>query len=1129
MALAIRLAANFNGRGGMRTFTQLRARIVRALTSVLRAIDGIVQQTRSGVGIAQASAKLHCLIPLIGLTLVTPVALGSVPAQQDPLGCGGISSCQFIAPDGSGFFNHDRAGHGSSPQAACEDMVRKKNIALNTNKWTGRAVSGAGLPYQQAIFPAGSWQGANWGMAWDYGTGLLCRGFDEQGNATDFGPSYLNITKQVPAWNNQGYTCPPNATYTGGGTCQCDAGYEQGGSSPTACSKMKEENQTQVANCARCLYGKPIDPLVGAEIWYEDTGLALRGAVLKLTYDSVTGQRPTSPGNITSLVEPDGFGALWHSSLHQKLQVSPDRRGALLTIGDGRVFSFAGDGVGNFTGSGFNNTSLVTSGLRYVFTDINTGTVAVFVSTGQLESITKTDGSVLKFTYSGGSLNSVTDSDSRSVSFVYTNNLVTRIVGPDGRVITAAYDTNRNLTSLTWADGKTRNFVYENPALPWALTGVVDENGARHATFTYDSEGRALSEELAGGINKYAVSYSSGPTWTVRDTYDAATDTITRVHAWQAPVGTVVTTPNGQNLEITAQSVLGMPLPAAVSQPAGSGNVATATNRVFDAKGNVTAYDDPSGMRTCSVYDARNRVTVRVEGLSNTVACNTVTAPTDPLPSGARRIGTTWHPDWKLPEVVVGPRRKTTYVYHGRPDPFNSNVTANCTPAAPMPNGKPLPVLCKRVEQALLPSGAPDPNAASSAVSQTYDSAGRILSKTDPKGLATTLQRYSSESWSDGDPEIGKVVLLVHGDGVAGTNSIVDTSPRNRQLTAAGGAKISATQARFGSGSISFSAAGDYLSIPYTKDLDYGSSDFTVEMHVYKISNNSNASRLWNANGDLYDGLNMHIDGNGNFAVYLSTNGTSWTHSLTAVANLANGQWYHLAVSRVGTAVYAFVNGAMYTVTTSLGTASLYANPNSPRVIGGQGPSPYRILNGYVDDVRITMGKARYSSAFTPPSNTFADAAPSSGYSKGDIQSVSDAAGHVVQYLLYDGVHRVRRMVDPKGTVTDITYSPRGWVNTVTVAPPGGTARVTTYAYDGVGQLVGVSMPEGVSISYSYDAAHRLVGVTDSRGNAVTYSLDSSGNRIAEEVRDPAGALQRSISRSFDALQRVQQVTGAAQ
>lgn len=44
----------------------------------------------------------------------------------------------------------------------------------------------------------------------------------------------------------------------------------------------------------------------------------------------------------------------------------------------------------------------------------------------------------------------------------------------------------------------------------------------------------------------------------------------------------------------------------------------------------------------------------------------------------------------------------------------------------------------------------------------------------------------------------------------------------------------------------------------------------------------------------------------------------------------------------------------------------------------------------------------------------------------------------------------------------------------------------------------------------------------------MTYTLDNTGNRTAEEVRDPGGTLRRSIARSFDALNRVQQVTGAA-
>jgi hypothetical protein len=51
----------------------------------------------------------------------------------------------------------------------------------------------------------------------------------------------------------------------------------------------------------------------------------------------------------------------------------------------------------------------------------------------------------------------------------------------------------------------------------------------------------------------------------------------------------------------------------------------------------------------------------------------------------------------------------------------------------------------------------------------------------------------------------------------------------------------------------------------------------------------------------------------------------------------------------------------------------------------------------------------------------------------------------------------------------------------------------------------------------------------DTLGSSVSYTLDASGNRTGEEVRDPGGALQRSIARSYDALNRLQQVSGAPQ
>ncbi|WP_431096856.1 DUF6531 domain-containing protein [Polaromonas aquatica] len=150
------------------------------------------------------------------------------------------------------------------------------------------------------------------------------------------------------------------------------------------------------------------------------------------------------------------------------------------------------------------------------------------------------------------------------------------------------------------------------------------------------------------------------------------------------------------------------------------------------------------------------------------------------------------------------------------------------------------------------------------------------------------------------------------------------------------------------------------------------------------------------------------------------------------------------------------------------------------------------------------------------------------GHTAGDLQTITNAAGHVTQFTQYDRAGRVRQMVDPKGIVTDTVYTARGWVSSASVTPPGGVARTTTYTYDNAGQLTGVSLPDGSTMSYSYDAAHRLTGVTDAKGNTVTYTLDAMGNKTGEQVKDPSGNLQRNITRVYDALNRVQQVTGAS-
>ncbi|MRV75765.1 hypothetical protein GJ700_29020 [Duganella sp. FT92W] len=144
--------------------------------------------------------------------------------------------------------------------------------------------------------------------------------------------------------------------------------------------------------------------------------------------------------------------------------------------------------------------------------------------------------------------------------------------------------------------------------------------------------------------------------------------------------------------------------------------------------------------------------------------------------------------------------------------------------------------------------------------------------------------------------------------------------------------------------------------------------------------------------------------------------------------------------------------------------------------------------------------------------------------SEGRLATVTNAAGHITSLSNYDANGRLGRITDPNGLVTDMTYTPRGWLASSTT---GGES--TVYEYDGVGQLTKATLPDGAWVSYTYDAAHRLTAIADRNGNSVTYTLDLAGNRIGEQVKDSSGVLARQISRTYNTLNRLTQITGALQ
>ncbi len=971
-------------------------------------------------------------------------------------------------------------------------------------------------------------------------------------------------------------SCPAHSTQSGT-SCVCDVTYAEnaalngcisGGVGVTVIDIFRS---TKASSCPWC-EGNPIYPLVGAKVEPVVTGMSVGGQPLVFTYDSAkqaaaiaAGKTAKTFGNMPAL------GGLWESSLHRNLVMGPGGFGATLYRGNGHTVNFRSSGGVYIADADVNGTfTAISGGYRYL--DAKSRTLETYSTAGQLTSWADTAGNTLIFSYStaasaaapaAGYLLKVTDHNGRSLSFAYTlpaagvaatDGVIASVSDTMERTVNTSFDANGNLAQLTWPDTKTRQFVYENSSLPWALTGVVDERGIRYSTFGYDAAGRALSTEHAGGVDRYSVSYGTPPQINVTQTYDSATFLTTRTHDWQAPAGVQLTRPSGEVADASSSTVLGYPLPTGFSQPAGSGYGASNNASTFDASGNLTSTDDFSGQRSCYAYDVSNRETVRVEGLATTIACTSVLPSGSALPAGSRKTETNWHPDWRLPNKVNEPLLSTGTVYHGQPDPFNGNIVANCTTAAALPNGKAVPLVCRQVVQATtdangaLGLSAPiDTGVAARSSSFTYDARGRVLTSTDSLNRATTYAYHgASGSFSDldanADPYFASVSVLLHGDGANNATVMTDNASSPKAVTVAGNAKISTAQGRFGGSSITFDGNDDYLSVPATpgNNFSFGTGDFTIEGWFYLSSAGSGYRNLivipW-------AGTYMSIRfGDGGFGTRLQFASDSLSfaplYSSEHTQGSLAGAWHHVAFTRSSGLSRAFLDGNLLTLrnnifsgppVTSWADTSNIASVAQAYVSYTGGAS----WLGYVDDVRITKGVARYTASFTAPTQAFPNSVVvidpnAAGHTAGDLQSTTNAAGHITQFTLYDRAGRVRQMVDPKGVVTDTAYTPRGWISNVTVTPPGGTARTTTYTYDNAGQLTGAALPDGTTLGYSYDAAHRLTGVTDAKGNSVTYTLDSTGNKTGEQVKDPSGNLQRNITRVYDALNRVQQVTGAS-
>jgi hypothetical protein len=206
------------------------------------------------------------------------------------------------------------------------------------------------------------------------------------------------------------------------------------------------------------------------------------------------------------------------------------------------------------------------------------------------------------------------------------------------------------------------------------------------------------------------------------------------------------------------------------------------------------------------------------------------------------------------------------------------------------------------------------------------------------------------------------------------TNGAIFDNAMMNDLETVGNAQISTSVVKYGTGSLYFDGTGDYLIGPSTPNMNFGSGDFTVEAWVYRQVD-SGATQTIYQKGRVADSnfeLSFVINASNKLEVYYSTSGTSATLVATTTASVSQNTWTHIALARSGSTWRVFIGGtldvsatASVTLYTGTGRISFATNPN--------GDSPF---TGYIDDLRITKGYARYTATFTPPTSALSDTGP---------------------------------------------------------------------------------------------------------------------------------------------------------
>lgn len=759
-------------------------------------------------------------------------------------------------------------------------------------------------------------------------------------------------------------------------------------------------------------------------------------------------------------------------------------------IGDadvvGTLVRLGVDASGNATGWTYTNERDEIE--RY---DASGKLVTITNRAGQVQTLTYSDGTtgvnggfVLDATGAAttaalpaGRLIRVTDPSSRSLQYEYdVAGRVVKATDPAGGAYTYAYSdatSTANLTSVTYPDGKIRTYLYGEAAnvsfTPNAgvsylhsLTGIVDENGVRYASWTYDAAGRATSSEhgvFGSGIDRVSMAYAAPDASGNSSTTVVDTQGTSRVYGFSTTLGVVKNT-----------GISGQPC----------NDCAAATT--YDANGNIASSTDWNGNVTHYVYDlTRNLETSRTEAFGK---------------PEARTITTRWHSTYRLPAAIAEPLRITSFSY----DASGNLLSKSIQPTTDVTGASGLSAIASGIARTftytynasgqVLSVNGPRTDVSYLTI-YTYDTQGNLATVTNALNQITTLDNYDAN---------GRIGRITDPNGLVTTLSY---DARGRLTARTEGSETTSYQYD-GVGQLTRITLPDTSTIQYTYD---------------------NAHRLTDITDVDGNHIHYTLDKAGNRTkeeILSPTNTVITTHD--RVFNTLNQLYQDIGAANQ-TITYGYDNnGNLLTITDPLNhvTSNIYdalnrlsktTNPNNGLIqysYNGldqltQITDPRNLITQYARD-----GLDNLNQTISPDTGTMLNTYDAAG----NLKKATDARGITTTYT-YDALNRVTNIAYPTGTATTFEYD--GGVSGAANAKGHLTkmsdeSGQTTYTYNANGRLLTKTQTVGAGrtaksfiLTYAYSTTGKLSSLTYPSGNRINLGYDNAG-RINSLTLNPTNS-----------------------